>query len=254
MIRKLFLLFFLLVACSSPQNGTEQKVLKVIDGDTIKLSGGKLLRYIGIDTPEVRIKKKNNFVYSPQPFALEAKEYNQQLVLGKTVKIEYDIEKKDRYGRILGYCYVDGVFINAKLLEEGYAVVYTYPPNVKHANLFYKLQTEAREQNKGLWGSYEIIFSEDAQLYVGQIKTVRGYVKSTYQSSKCVFLNFGEDWQTDFTVVVFNNSIESFRKKGVDPLLFYRGKLVEITGRIREYNGPEIIVNTPEEIMVVNSE
>lgn len=253
MAKKLFFLFLLFAACSNPPRESEYKVQKVIDGDTIRLANGRLLRYIGIDTPEIRVKNGDNFIYSPQPFALEAKEYNQSLVFGKTIKVEYDVEKQDRYGRLLGYCFADGVFVNAKLLEEGYAVIYTYPPNIKYSDLFYKLQTDARKKNRGLWGSYQVINSENAQSYIGQIRTVQGSVKSTHKSAKCVSLNFGDDWRTDFTVVIFNNSMDSFRKKGINPLSFYQGKLVEVTGRIREYNGPEIIVNTPLEIEIINN-
>ncbi|MBU2266019.1 MAG: nuclease, partial [Candidatus Omnitrophica bacterium] len=66
-----------------------------------------------------------------------------------------------------------------------------------------------------------------------------------------VFLNFGQDYKTDFTVVIFNNSLGAFRQQGIDPVSFYRDKTVSVSGRIREYNGPEIIVNTPYEIEII---
>lgn len=226
-------------------------VSEVIDGDTVKLSNGQTLRYIGIDTPEIRIKKGGSFEYEPQPFALEAKKLNQALVEAKEVRIEFDVQRYDRYQRLLGYCFVGEEFINAKLLREGLAVLYTYPPNVKYAELFVAAQKEARQNKRGIWGSYETIDHSQAGNYLDQIRTVRGRVLYSYQSSKCLFLNFGSDWKSDFTVVIFNNVIDLFRKQGIDPLTFYKGKVIEVSGRIRSYNGPEIIVNSPAEITVV---
>lgn len=255
MTKKLiFLLLVLVLTACAPVNAPDYsqiKVIQVIDGDTVKLQNGKLLRYIGIDTPETRIKKGGKFIYAPQPFAIEAKELNQKLVEGKTVTVEFDIEKTDKYGRLLGYCFVEGTFVNAKLIEEGLAALYTYPPNVQYADSFVTAQKKSRAEKKGLWAAYEVINQTQANHYVNQIRIVRGKVINAHQSSKCVFLNFGYDWRTDFSVVIFNNSLDAFRKQGIDPVTFYKGREVEVTGRIKEYNGPEIIVNSPHEIEVI---
>jgi micrococcal nuclease len=115
-------------------------VVKVLDGDTVELAGGEKLRYIGIDTPE-----------KSDPFYQEAKDFNRKLVEGKRLKIEFDVQKKDKYGRLLGYVYVSDTFVNAELLRAGLAVLYTYPPNVKYVDYFIELQKEARQHKKGLW-------------------------------------------------------------------------------------------------------
>lgn len=112
------------------------------------LSSGERIRYIGIDTPETKHPKK-----PVQYFGKEAYEANKGLVDGKTVRLELDVQKRDKYGRLLAYVYVGDVFVNAWLVENGYAKVSTYPPNVKHQKLFVKLQKEARKNNKGLWES-----------------------------------------------------------------------------------------------------
>ncbi|MCM8830887.1 MAG: thermonuclease family protein [Candidatus Omnitrophica bacterium] len=251
-----FILFLFSVNCVSktnyPQDYSHIKVVKVIDGDTIILENGKTLRYIGIDTPEITKRTEAGFIYQPQPFALEAKEYNKKLVEGKYIGIEFDIEKIDKYGRLLGYCFVDDIFVNAKLLEEGFAIVYTKPPNLKYVDLFLKLQKDAQKMHKGLWGAYEVIDHTQAYKYIGQIRTVQGKVLSTYKSGKCVFLNFGIDYKTDFTITIFNDALENFYRQNIDPLKFYLGKTVQVTSKIHQYNGPEIIVYTPEEIEVLN--
>jgi len=245
----LFLLFF--IACSQPQDYSCIKVTEVIDGDTIRLSNGKLLRYIGLDTPEVRIKNNGEFKYDPQPYSLEASEYNRKLVEGKFIRVEFDVDKKDKYGRLLGYCFADDIFVNAKLIEEGYAVLYTRVPNVKYSKEFIEAQKRARRNQKGLWSNFKAVLASQAHLYINQIKAVKGEVISTYESDRCVYLNFGKDWKKDFTVVIFKDGLRLFKQKGINPVEFYKNRIVEVTGRIKEYNGPEIIINSPSQIKIV---
>jgi micrococcal nuclease len=253
---KRLLLIILLAGCTQPcaptlkqTDYTNIRVIDVVDGDTIRLANGKLLRYIGIDTPEIRLKKGNKFAYAPQPFALEAKKFNTKLLINKMIKIEFDVQKEDQYGRLLGYCFIGDTFINAQLVAEGYAVISTQPPNVKYANLLFAAQKEARQQKKGLWGAYETIDAKDASSYINQIRTVRGKVASAHKTKRCIFLNFGQNHKQDFTVVIFNNSFKYFSDEGIDPVTYYRGKTIEVSGRIRYYNGPEVIVNTPFDIV-----
>jgi micrococcal nuclease len=121
-------------------------VTRVIDGDTIVIKGGLRVRYIGIDTPETKHPEKGVEYYGR-----EAAEFNRSLVANKEVSLEYDVQKVDKYGRLLAYVYADDIFINAKLVEEGYAQIFTVPPNVRYANLFLSLQRNAGMAKKGLW-------------------------------------------------------------------------------------------------------
>jgi len=124
------------------------KVVKVVDGDTIALENGEVVRYIGIDTPETVHPSK-----PVQCFGKEASEKNKELVEGKMVKLEKDVSERDKYGRLLRYVWVNGIFVNDYLVREGYAYVSTYPPDVKYSEQFLKAQQEARENKKGLWAS-----------------------------------------------------------------------------------------------------
>lgn len=140
-------------------------VTKVIDGDTFKMSNGEKVRLIGIDTPEkydsdkldresVRTGRDRNTI---KKLGEEASEYVRKLVEGKRVKLvsEPGYEDKDKYGRSLRYVYLeDGTFINAKIIEEGYANVYN-AANVSKIIEFRRLEKEARENNRGLWGEVE---------------------------------------------------------------------------------------------------
>jgi micrococcal nuclease len=129
-----------------PQQQTYQ-VLRVIDGDTIIVNTIGKVRYIGVNTPETHHPTKGVEYYGREACAA-----NQRLVAGKQVRLEYDVQPKDKYGRTLAYVYVGKSLVNAKLLEDGFAQVMTVPPNVKYADYFRTLQRQAQAAGKGLWG------------------------------------------------------------------------------------------------------
>ncbi len=123
------------------------KVKRVIDGDTIELENGDRVRLIGIDTPETVHPSK-----AVEYYGKEASDFTKRMVEGKRVKIEFDLQKRDKYGRLLAYVFLeDGTFLNAELLKQGYANISTYPPNVKYVEEFSRLEREARENVRGLW-------------------------------------------------------------------------------------------------------
>lgn len=135
------------------------RVQRVIDGDTfvVEMPGGtsEKLRLIGVDTPEIS--------KDPEPFGLEATAYAAERLTDRIVLLETDIEARDRYGRILGYVWLDRpasppgdgdlrrYLFNAHLLLDGYAQLMTVPPNVKYVEFFREFQAEARENGRGLW-------------------------------------------------------------------------------------------------------
>ena len=130
-------------------------VRRVIDGDTIELRDGRLVRYIGIDTPEVRRREGLRWVVDPEPFGRAAAEANRRLVAGRTVRLEYDAQTHDRYGRLLAYVYAptrDGeAMVNEELLRLGYAQLLTIPPDVRYVERFRQAVAEARRARRGLW-------------------------------------------------------------------------------------------------------
>jgi len=147
----LLLLTLLPAPVASQSDSAVVQVVRVIDGDTIWICciAGKRegVRYIGINTPETKHPTKG-----VEHFGKEASEANRKLVDGKTVRLEFDVQEQDRYGRLLAYVYLEeGTFVNAWLVENGYTAVMTVPPNVKHQDLFLRLQREAREARRGLW-------------------------------------------------------------------------------------------------------
>jgi micrococcal nuclease len=125
-------------------------VTRVVDGDTIRveIAGEEFrLRYIGIDTPETVDPRR-----PVQCFGQEASERNRQLVEGQVVGLEKDISDVDSFDRLLRYVWVGDQMVNATLVEEGYALASTYPPDVRYSDLFASLQAQARQNESGLWG------------------------------------------------------------------------------------------------------
>lgn len=120
----------------------------VIDGDTILLSNGESVRYLGIDTPETHHPTKGLECYGP-----EATERNRQLVASKQVRLIKDQTDRDRYGRLLRYVYTDGTFVNAVLVEDGYAFPSYYPPDTKYYEHLVGLELRAVASGRGLWSA-----------------------------------------------------------------------------------------------------
>jgi micrococcal nuclease len=121
-------------------------VARVIDGDTVELTNGEKLRYIGVDTPEMNASDAVK-----RQLAESAKRVNRGLVEGRVLTVKLGVEQRDRYGRLLGYVWADGVFVNGALMAGGFAQVMSIAPNVQHADYFRALGAQAREANRGLW-------------------------------------------------------------------------------------------------------
>lgn len=134
---------------SPSATSTMALVTKVIDGDTLEVSvSGQLkkLRLIGIDTPETVDPRR-----PVECFGKEASAKTKELLGGKEVILEKDVSETDRYGRLLRYVYLDGVFVNEALVAEGYAEASAYPPDIAHQNQLEAAEKTAKEQQKGLW-------------------------------------------------------------------------------------------------------
>ncbi|GAA0877239.1 hypothetical protein GCM10009119_02070 [Algoriphagus jejuensis] len=151
----LFLSFFLIHSSSVPKQGDFLEISKFVDGDTfwVKHPNGtdEKIRLIGVNTPEARNTGRTQVEY----FGKEASAYVKKYLTGKKVRLEYDVQRLDRYKRTLAYVYLeDGTFLNAHLVGNGYATVATYPPNVKYAARFQELEKKARSGKKGLWAAH----------------------------------------------------------------------------------------------------
>jgi micrococcal nuclease len=131
--------------------GDDTTIERHIDGDTIGVQGGVSVRLIGIDTPETMHPSR-----PVECFGREASRFLAELLpIGTEVRLAYDVERLDDFGRTLAYMYrlSDRLFVNAELVRQGYAQISTFPPNVAHVDEFRALQAEARDEGRGLWSA-----------------------------------------------------------------------------------------------------
>ncbi len=143
-------------------------VSRVIDGDTVVLSDGRVVRYAAIDTPEMG-----------EPYYKEARARNSFLVANRVVELEFDLERSDGK-RTLAYVFVGGpqrrIFVNGVLVREGLARVYLHPPNYRYAQALIALQKEARRAKRGIWSRYR-----PTRPIIGNARTL------TYHRPNCPF-------------------------------------------------------------------
>ncbi len=146
-MRRIALIFFLL-AFAVPALALAEKVLYVIDGDTIVVGHEETVRFIGINAPEIDHPKYGKL---GEPFGQESKEYLQRLLDGHDVRLEGGDEPTDRFKRTLAYVFRDdGLFVNRDMVEKGWAEVYRRF-NFKYKTEFLELEKKARQAHLGMW-------------------------------------------------------------------------------------------------------
>ncbi len=166
------------------------KVVKVRDGDTIEIDIEgvvKVVRYIGIDTPETVDPRKG-----VQCFGKEASNINKSLVENQIVTLEKDVSETDKYGRLLRYVYLNDLLVNQHLVEKGFAYSSAYPPDVKYQENLDAAEEEARVNNKGLWGTCGGVSNNSSR----QANTTSSNDKdcsdfSTHQEAQDYFVSIG---------------------------------------------------------------
>ncbi|SEM78432.1 thermonuclease family protein [Nitrosomonas marina] len=195
------------------------RVKKVYDGDTIILENGKRVRLLGINTPEIESRYR-----AGEPGGKMAKVWLQERLQGQKVYLEYDLEKQDKYKRLLAHLFMsDGTHINLELIKNGLAFVNIMPPNLRHAAQFERAQYLAEQHNLGIWGM--------ARYRARTLSTIatdnRGWRRYTgvpraiHQKKKFTYLFFSDE----FSIRIDNNHIDHFHD-----LTEYLGETVEIRG------------------------
>jgi micrococcal nuclease len=168
-IGALLVLLLTMLALSQVQAG-EHAVRFVSDGDTIVLRSGERVRYLGIDAPEM-----DNGEGKGEHLAQVSKDFNRRLVEGGTVGLRYDQERRDDYGRLLAYVFLqDGRMVNALMVQEGLAVVMLKQPNTHYRDFLLACQREAMQKRIGLW---EHLPNREDAIFVGNSRSFRFHRK-----------------------------------------------------------------------------
>ncbi|MEM9599869.1 MAG: thermonuclease family protein [Pseudomonadota bacterium] len=228
--------------------GETGTVETVPSGEVVNLQDGLRVRLAGIATPR-RI----------EPYARESREGLAGMVRGRTVRLSYGGDPRDRYGRALAQLHTltpsgaNDLWVQAEMVRLGLARVYSWPDEVLDTDALYALETEARRQGRGLWSheAYQIRGPEPNALaqHVDSLQIVEGIVTSTADVRGRAYLNFGADYRTDFTVSVAKKHRKRFM--AYDPVDL-EGARVRVRGWIELINGPMIWASHPARVEVLS--
>ena len=216
-----------------------EKILRIIDGDTVEISNGNRVRLLGIDAPE-----------KGDPLFDDAARRLMELTSSDVVSIKM-CEDLDIYGRFLGTINAQGSNVNLIMLREGKALPMLIPPCGRPvAKDILTAAAQGALSGKGIYslGGYGIIQHMDAGDHISEHAIVRGKIVNLHRGRKAWHLNFGPDWKTDFTAVIFGDGQQRFNALGIDPAGLV-GSEVLVFGKINRYNGPEIIVRGPDQVI-----
>ncbi len=209
-------------------------VSQVVDGDTLRLRDGRLVRLIGINTPEIGREGRPS-----QPLAKAARKALQTL-LGKTatVNLRFDREKRDRYGRLLAHVYLlDGTSVEAALLTAGLAAHIVVPPNVMQLECYQTAENSARKTGKGVWQHvYRPVPVKEISPNTRGFRIIRGRVLQVGESRRSVWLNFqprpDQGPREGVAVRIARTDLEWF---GDGQLHSLRGKNIIVRGWLSPY-------------------
>jgi micrococcal nuclease len=224
-------------------------VKAVIDPQTIQLEDGHIVRLTGIDFPDFNPDE-------PGDFSLTAMQILRDMLVGKTVLLYQTVNREEgrinRMGQDIAQIQreSDKVWVQGTLLSLGLARVRTAQRNPEMAQQMYDLELAAMKDKAGIWENYsKVLPPEEAEAHEGSFQIVEGRIESAALKQNRIYLNFGKDWKTDFTISIAPEDKRAFSKQNLDPLQ-WNGKQVRVRGWIESYNGPYMQISHPAAIEV----
>jgi endonuclease YncB( thermonuclease family) len=239
-------------------------VREVVDGDTVILADGREIRLVGIQAPKLPLGRPN---FRAWPLAREAKAALERLVKGRRVTLSFGGRRRDRYRRWLAHLHLAGPgkggvggsgtaagfdndrWVQGAMLSLGLARVYSFADNRAAIAAMLARERAARAARRGIWGNrfYRILDPREAGRRINSFQLVEGRVLTVAPTRSTVFLNFGQDWRTDFTIAIARRHLRNFPERG-RKLVELAGKRVRVRGWLKRRNGPMIAVSHPEQI------
>lgn len=244
MFRAVFLgllLFSLIPPLAFAQEG---KVKRVLTAKTLELEDGTMLRLAAIQAPN----RARDAHERDEPLAQEAFSLLQKLAEGKMVQLKSLAKTPDRKGRIVAEVKVAGRSIQEELLRAGMAWTYTFPDTRKQAADFYAAEAEAEKAGRGVWAepAYRVLDAAQAEGHEGQFRLVEGIPNAlAIKKGKRSYINFGDDWKKDFTLVIEPANLRRFKPEWLESLV---GKRIRVRGWMFTSGGPAIELTHPEQV------
>jgi len=233
-------------------------VRQVVDGDTVVLADGREIRLVGIQAPKLPLGRAH---VREWPLAREAKAALERMVKDKPVTLSFGGRRRDRHRRWLAHLHLeegaadagaDERWVQGRLLAAGLARVYSFADNRAAVAGMLALERAARAAKRGIWAHayYAILDHGAAGRKLNSFQLVEGRILTAAPTRSRVFLNFGQDWRTDFTIVIARRHLKHFEDRG-RKLVALAGKRVRVRGWLKRRNGPMIAVTHPEQIEVL---
>ena len=235
-------------------------VSSVLDGDTLYLEDGLKVRLSAMQAPKLPLGRKG---FKAWPMGEEAKAALTALTQKRRVQLFYGGKERDRYGRALAQVYTlnaEGerdLWIQEEMVRFGLARVYTWPDTWQDSDRLYNAERKARESKRGMWGNdYYAVRSPEPNMLaqdVDSFQLVEGIITSVADVRGTIYLNFGADYKTDFTIVIAKKNRRNLERTGLDPMSL-EGAKVRIRGWIELKNGPMIWLDDSNRLEVLDDD
>jgi len=256
LIRALLLLALLLLAPAAAARAAEPQALpavgsgvvkEVVSGDMLVLADGRIVKLAGIQAPKINAGRSRPFRW---PLADEAKKALETLALGRTVTLHVGGVRQDRHDRIPAQVIRDdGLWLQGELLGLGWARVYASADLAALGEALYARESAARAARLGIWSQpfFAVRDPEGLGHDYDTFQVIEGRVLAAAAAKGQIFLNFGPDWRTDFTIRVPRRAVRTFRQLHGDPAQL-QGRSIRVRGWVYRHNGPEIELVHPEQL------
>ncbi|MCF8495148.1 MAG: thermonuclease family protein [Alphaproteobacteria bacterium] len=239
---------------SSLTAGETLTVERVIDPLTIQMRSGQTVFLTGLHYPDFDRGEPGEFAVLATGILRDMLE-GQEVVLYRTKK--KDTGRTNRFGHEIAHMEraKDKAWVQGMILTLGLAQVETTRSNPEMDTQMLALEQAARAEKTGLWetDAYKILTPDDADLYMDSFRIVEGRVQSAALNKNRLYLNFGPDWKTDFTLSIAPSDRRLFSKQGLDPMA-WNGLTLRARGWLRSYNGPYMEVDHPQAVEVLAAE
>ncbi|SDD33970.1 thermonuclease family protein [Kordiimonas lacus] len=221
-----------------------------IGGARFTTNGGQVVKLALVKAPELW---KKGDPYRSWPHAEAARDALIALTDGQEISLYCEGGKTNREGELVAHALLaDGRWLQHVLVEGGNVFVFPRPTRRRGLETLYRTEDAARAEGKGLW-AYDNMKTVDALgsgVRTGWFQIVEGSVVAANQVGTTLYLNFGEDWRTDFTVEIPSTALRHFGKAKIDPLTF-EGRRVEVRGWIDFKGGPRLLLQGPGQLRLM---
>lgn len=225
------------------------KVVEIIDGDTLLLENGREVRLVGLQSPKIALGRKN---FKEWPLGYEARDALSELTLNQYVSLYFGGRNMDRYGRSLAHLFLDdGTWVQGEMLRRGMARVYSFADNRSVVQEMLSAERMSFNARIGIWALdyYKIRPQEISGRYTNSFQIISGTIKEVATVRNNTYLNFGEDYREDFTIVIPNRVKRMFEEMDIN-LSDLESKNIFVRGWLKYYNGPSIDLTHPEQLVI----